>query len=113
MNTTTFTASFTFPTDSIVGFGQYMKYQNIIGVNKKDADGNVLPYEFEFIPNPESLFDYIARLAKAHNEKFVTQWANTLVNEQVKAQITPIQTAMEAQIIQPVKDAVQVTYTSN
>ena len=95
METITFTATFTFPRSSIIGFAKFLGYPD----TAITTDGV-----------PEEVFDFIARLAKEHNEKFVTTWANMLVQEQVQAQVDTIKPQVEAQILQPVKDAIQVTY---
>lgn len=110
----TFTASFTFKRSSIEAFAKTpvaqggLGYRDTVITNGQDPDTGA-PTQIT-VPNPEGVLDFIARLAKEHNEKFVTKWANFLVQNEVQKQVNIIQPQVEAVILQPVKDAIQVTY---
>jgi len=115
---TTFTATFTFPTESIIAFAKApisqggLGYQDTIQVLSKNPITGIPMYVSQ--PNPEAPLDFVARKAKEHNEKFTSAWAKNLVQQQVQAQTAPItahiHASVEAQILQPVIDAIQVTY---
>lgn len=108
METITFTATFTFPKESVLNFAEFMGYQNKIIEEVRENDTAISTHKE--VDNPESAFDFIARLAKEHNELFVTKWADFLVEAEVQKQIGIIKPQLEQQIVQPVKDAIQVTY---
>ena len=117
MENITFTATFTFNKSSIETFARTpvaqggLGYQdNVVKIAADPITG--LPTQTT-IANSEGVFDFIARLAKEHNEKFVTKWANFIVQGEVQKQVDIIQPQVETAILQPVKDAIQVTYTSN
>ena len=106
METITFTAKFTFAKASVIAFAKFMGYTSMIS----QYDQNVPTIPIGEIPNPETEFDFIARLAKEHNEKFVTQWAQFLADAELKKQVDVIKPQIDQAIIQPVKDAIIVTY---
>lgn len=111
MNTTTFTATFTFPTESIIGFANYLGYSETIDIPQYHEDGTIPYYSKE--PNPENQFDFIKRLVREHNEKFVTQWAEHLSRIELEKQMKPIKEQIEQAVIAPVKNAIQITYEEN
>lgn len=110
METITFTATFTFSKESVIGFAQFLGYQSKIQQQRVLEDGS---YSYSEIDNPETVFDFLARLAKEHNEKFTTVWAEYLVQQEISKQVDILKPQFDAQIIQPVKDSIQVTYQEN
>jgi hypothetical protein len=100
METITFTATFTFPKESVLVFAKFLQYEEYI--MSENGEG---------IDNPESPYDYIAQLAKEHNESFATKWAEYLANEELQKQIAIIKPQIDSAIIEPVKQAIQVTYS--
>jgi hypothetical protein len=103
----TYTATFTFPKSSVLGFAKWMQYQETIPKGTALADGTITEEE---TVNPENAFDFIARKAKEHNEAFVTGWANFLRDQEVQKQSDVIREELDTQIVQPVRDAIDVTY---
>lgn len=112
MNTTTFTATFTFPTDSIIGFATWLGYSSTIKQPVLNDDGSIKMYED--VQNPQSALDFVKGKATNHIQTFVTGWAEYLkkqaIKEQVDALTSQLSPQLDEQIIKPVKDAIQVTY---
>lgn len=107
MNTTTFTATFTFPTDSVIGFATFIGYQATI---MQPINDPTQPFRLVSVPNPQSAIDYLVQKATEHNQSFVRQWADFLVQQNIETTVKP---QLDQQIVQPVLNAVQVTVTQN
>lgn len=106
METITYKMQFTFPKASVIAFAKFIGYQEKISqVNPENPTGGLIE-----VDNTENVFDYIARMAKEHNEKFVTVWADFLVQKELDKQVDVIKPQIEQAIVKPVKDAIQVTY---
>lgn len=105
MKTITFTHSFTFPEDSVLGFAAFLGYQDTI------ADTTQSPTVFS--QNTETAVDFVTRKSKEHSLIFTTKWAKFLVDQEVKRQAAVIQAQFQDAIVKPVIDALVVTSTVN
>jgi hypothetical protein len=115
MNTTKFTASFTFSTESIIGFAKFLGYKETIPEPVYNEDGTVKLYEE--VPNTQTALDYVKEKALTHIQLFVTGWADKLVqdglNEAIQQTTDEVKPQLEDAILKPVKEAIQVTYETN
>lgn len=111
MTNVTFTATFTFPKESVQGFAQFIGYVDTIKQPVLHEDGTISHYVDA--PNPQSAFDFICVKAKEHNEQFCSGWAHYLVQQAIDTQTAQLRPQLEEQILKPVKDAVVLTYSEN
>lgn len=106
METITYKMQFTFPKASVIAFAKFIGYQEM--VSEYSEENPTIP--IGTIQNPENVFDFVARMAREHNQKFVTIWADFLVQKELGKQIDAIKPQIEQAIVKPVVDAIQVTY---
>lgn len=102
----TITHSFSFNDEAIKGFAIFLWWQEKI---QQFANEDCIWY-IE-VDNPESYIDYVKRLSMQHSEAFTTGYASHIVEEMVATEADRIRPALEEQIIEPVKQALQVEVT--
>lgn len=93
MKTITFTHTFTFPEDSVIGFA------------------NFLGYDSEKMT--ETPIEYVTRLSREHSLQFTSRWAKELVRLEILKQVNVVRPQIEQAIVKPVEDALQVTVQVN
>lgn len=87
MSNTTFTTTTTQPTELIPAFAEFLNYP------------------LKKIEN-ETHTEFVARMAKIHNEQFVTQFAN----HRIHTAIETYKANLEQQILTPLENSVEVTF---
>lgn len=111
MKTITFTHTFTFPEQSVLGFAKFLGYVESSETPRFDSNGTFI--ETTITPNAESPVDYVSRLSKEHSLTFVTKWANWLAEKELEKQIDIIKPQIDEALVKPVEQALAVTYEVN
>jgi hypothetical protein len=107
MKTVTFTHTFTFPEAAVIGFALYLGYKEKLQQNV-EGENRVIE-----IDNPESAIESITRLSKENSLLFTSQWARHIADEELAKQLAVIKPQIDALILKPVEDALQVTAQIN
>lgn len=111
----TFTQTFTFPESSVKGFAEYLGWQEKLSrqitVVDEETDGVLIAshFETEEYDNPQTFAEFVDERAKAHSLSFTKSWAETLKQQEIDMQVNELRDSIEptlqAQIVQPVEDA--------
>jgi len=110
----TFTQTFTLPESSVKGFAEYIGWQEKLTRQKIVVDDDTTTpetthFEIEEYDNPQTFAEFVDEKAKAHSLSFTKSWAETLKQQEIDRQVQElkdtIEPTLQAQIVQPVEDA--------